>query len=91
MTRDEEIKIICDSLRPTLTNGSVTGERIRTIVYSGLIDQIVLLNGFKPLTESERLAIENEFAFQFLHVRSLKSITFSEPYEQWLEERKNGL
>lgn len=91
MTRDEEIKIICDSLRPTLTNGAVTGERIRSVVYSLLTDQIVFMNGFTPLSEPEKLAIENEFAFQFLHVRSLKSITFSEPYEQWLEERKNGL
>ena len=90
MTRAEEIKIICDSLRPTLTNGAVTGERIRSVVYSFLTDQIVLMNGFTPLSESEKLAIENEFAFQFLHVRSLRSITFSEPYEKWLEEKKRG-
>ncbi len=87
MTRAEEIKVVCDSLRPTLTNGDVSAERIRTVINL-MADQIASLNNFAPLTEAEKASAESEFAFQFLHIRNLKAISFSVPYEKWLSGRK---
>ena len=88
MNRSEEIALVSQSIIPTLLVGDVTAERIRNVVQSPLLEAITRINNFEPLTEDEKIALQNELAFQFLHIRDLNTIVFSEPFEPWLARFK---
>lgn len=88
MTRSEQIKVISRSLIPTLTAGAVTATRIKETVFSPLTDLVAQMNGFENLTGAEKIALQNEFAFRFMHIRDLNESVFAEPYEHWFEAAK---
>lgn len=88
MTRAEELEIVAASLVPSLNRDGADAEKVKSVVYSQFVDGLAAMNGFAPLTETEKNMLCGDLAFRLLHVRTLKESVFAERYEPWLEAAK---
>lgn len=91
MTRADEIDNLAQTFIPRLSQGEVTAQSIREMVFSPFAANVAMFYGYEPLTDEEKEALCRDLAFRFLHVRDLRETIFHENYEPWLEAARPNI